>query len=353
MTGTTGAEGKNGMEYRTLGGTGTIVSSLCLGTMTFGSESSEETSHAQLDRFLEQGGNFVDTANVYSRGVSEEIVGRWLAGRSGARDQVVIATKGRFPMGAGPNDAGLSRPSLTRALDASLRRLQVETVDLYQAHAWDALTPLEETLRFFDDAVKAGKIRYAGVSNFVGWQLQKAAMLTGFLGLTPIVTLQPQYNLLVREIEFELTDVCRNENIGILPWSPLAGGWLTGKYRRDEAPTGASRLGENPERGMEAYAPRNAQQRTWQVVDAVRKIAESRGVSMAQVALAWTADRPAVTSVILGARTIEQLDDNLAAAELHLSVEETALLDDASEPIIGDYPYGPQGRQQRASGREL
>jgi aryl-alcohol dehydrogenase-like predicted oxidoreductase len=242
---------------------------------------------------------------------------------------------------------------LTRALDASLRRLQVETVDLYQAHAWDALTPIEETLRFFDDAVKAGKIRYAGVSNFLGWQLQKAAMLTDFLGLTPIVTLQPQYNLLVREIEFELTDVCRNENIGILPWSPLAGGWLTGKYRRDEAPTGASRLGENPERGMEAYAPRNAQQRTWQVVDAVRKIAESRGVSMAQVALAWTADRPAVTSVILGARTIEQLDDNLAAAELHLSVEETALLDEASEPIIGDYPYGPQGRQQRASGREL
>jgi aryl-alcohol dehydrogenase-like predicted oxidoreductase len=341
------------MEYRTLGGTGTIVSSLCLGTMTFGSESSEQTSHAQLDRFLEQGGNFIDTANVYSRGVSEEIVGRWLADRPGVRDQVVIATKGRFPMGAGPNDMGLSRPSLTRALDASLRRLQVETVDLYQAHAWDALTPIEETLRFFDDAVKAGKIRYAGVSNFLGWQLQKAAMLTDFLGLTPIVTLQPQYNLLVREIEFELTDVCRNENIGILPWSPLAGGWLTGKYRRDEAPTGASRLGENPERGMEAYAPRNAQQRTWQVVDAVRKIAESRAVSMAQVALAWTADRPAVTSVILGARTIEQLDDNLAAAELHLSVEETALLDEASEPIIGDYPYGPQGRQQRASGREL
>jgi aryl-alcohol dehydrogenase-like predicted oxidoreductase len=340
------------MEYRTLGGTGTIVSSQCLGTMTFGNESTEEVSHAQLDRFVEQGGNFIDTANVYSRGISEEIVGRWLT-KSGRRDEVVIATKGRFAMGDGPNDVGLSRPNLTRALDASLKRLQVDTIDLYQAHAWDALTPLEETLRFFDDAVKAGKIRYAGVSNFLGWQLQKAAMLTDILGLTPIVTLQPQYNLLVREIEFELTDVCENENIGILPWSPLAGGWLTGKYRRDEVPSGASRLGDDPERGMEAYAPRNAQERTWQVIDAVGKIAESRGVSMAQVALAWTADRPAVTSVILGARTIEQLDDNLAAAELHLSDEETELLDTASEPITGDYPYGPQGRQQRASGREL
>lgn len=341
------------MEYRTLGGTGTIVSSLCLGTMTFGNESSEEVSHAQLDRFLEQGGNFVDTANVYSRGISEEIVGRWLANRRGVRDQVVVATKGRFPMGEGPNDVGLSRTSLTRALDASLTRLQVDTIDLYQAHAWDALTPLEETLRFFDDAVRVGKIRYAGVSNFLGWQLQKAAMLTGALGLTPIVTLQPQYNLLVREIEFELTDVCVNEDIGILPWSPLAGGWLTGKYRRDEVPAGRSRLGDDPERGMEAYAPRNAQERTWQVIDAVGKIAESRGVSMAQVALSWTADRPAVSSVILGARTIEQLDDNLAAAALHLSEDETELLDRASEPIVGDYPYGALGRQQRASGREL
>ncbi len=341
------------MEFRTLGGTGTIVSSLCLGTMTFGNESSEEVAHAQLDRFLEQGGNFVDTANVYSHGTSEEIIGRWLAKRHDVRDRVVIATKGRFPMGEGPNDAGLSRTSLIRALDASLRRLQVDTVDLYQAHAWDALTPLEETLRFFDDAVTAGKIRYAGVSNFLGWQLQKAAMLTSVLGLTPIVTLQPQYNLLVREIEFELTDVCLNENIGILPWSPLAGGWLTGKYRRNEVPKGRSRLGDNPERGMEAYAPRNAQERTWQVLDVVGKIAESRGVSMAQVALAWMADRPAVTSVILGARTVEQLDDNLATAHLHLSEAETELLDNASEPIVGDYPYGPQGRRQRASGREL
>lgn len=335
------------MEFRTLGGTGTIVSTLCLGTMTFGNESDEAVSHAQLDRFVEVGGNFIDTANVYSRGVSEEIIGRWLAKRPEVRDGLVIATKGRFAMGDGPNDLGLSRVSLSRALDASLRRLGVETIDLYQAHAWDPLTPIEETLRFYDDAVRAGKIRYVGVSNFVGWQLQKAALLTQHVGLPPVVTLQPQYNLLVRDIEFELVPVCENENIGILPWSPLAGGWLTGKYERDSIPTGATRLGENPARGMEAYDGRNRQERTWHVIDAVRSVAEGRGVSMSQVALAWLNDRPAVTSVILGARTIEQLDDNLGSAGLHLSAEETQKLTDASAPIISDYPYGEPGVNQR------
>ena len=336
------------MEFRRLGSTGTIVSAQCLGTMTFGAESTEEVSHAQLDRFVEAGGNFIDTANVYSRGVSEEIIRRWLASRPGVRDQLVIATKGRFAMGDSPNDAGLTRTNLSRALDASLCRLGLETIDLYQAPAWDPLTPIEETLRFFDDAVRAGKIRYAGVSNFLGWQLQKASLLTEFHGLAPIVTLQPQYNLLVRDIEFELVDVCRNEGIGILPWSPLAGGWLTGKYTRDQAPTGATRLGEDPERGMEAYGPRNAQERTWQVIDAVREVAEGRGVPMSQVALAWVADRPAVTSVILGARTMEQLEDNLGAAGLHLSDKETALLTEAGAPIVADYPYGAPGADQRS-----
>jgi aryl-alcohol dehydrogenase-like predicted oxidoreductase len=338
------------MQYRTLGGTGTVVSTMCLGTMTFGAESSEEVSHAQLDLYLEQGGNFVDTANVYSHGVSEEIIGRWFAKRPGARDAVVLATKGRFPMGEGRNDLGLSRVSLTRALDASLSRLGTDAIDLYQAHAFDPLTPLPETLRFYDDAVRAGKIRYVGVSNFLGWQLQKAALLTEFLHLAPIVTLQPQYNLLVRDIEFELVDVCRNENIGILPWSPLAGGWLTGKYQRDTTPTGATRLGENPERGQEAYQRRNEQERTWRVVEAVRSVAEERGVSMAQVALAWLRDRPAVTSVILGARTVEQLTDNLAADDLRLSERERQALTDASAPVMADYPYGVPGVQQRHRG---
>jgi len=336
------------MQYRTLGGTGTVVSTLCLGTMTFGQESEEDVAHAQLDQYVEAGGNLVDTADVYSRGTSEEIIGRWLAARPGVRERLVVATKGRFPMGDGPNDAGLSRGYLSRALEASLRRLRVDHVDLYQAHAWDPLTPIEETLAFLDDAVRAGKIRYAGVSNFVGWQLQKAALLARFGRLTPIVTLQPQYNLLVRDIEFELVDVCRQENIGILPWSPLAGGWLTGKYRRDATPTGASRLGDDPERGMEAYGPRNAEERTWQVIDAVRQVAEGRGVPMSQVALAWVADRPAVTAVILGARTVEQLQDNLAAADLQLSDKESALLTETSAPVVADYPYGAPGIAQRS-----
>jgi aryl-alcohol dehydrogenase-like predicted oxidoreductase len=334
------------MEFRTLGSTGTIVSAQCLGTMTFGHESDEDTAHAQLDRFVDRGGNFVDTADVYSAGRSEEIIGRWLAARPGMRDRLVIATKGRFSMGEGPNDAGLSRLHLARALDASLRRLGVENVDLYQAHAWDPLTPIEETLGFFDDAVRAGKIRYAGLSNFVGWQLQKAALLAG--DAAPIVTLQPQYNLLVRDIELEIVDVCRNEGIGILPWSPLAGGWLTGKYTRDRPPSGATRLGEDPQRGMEAYAPRNAQERTWRIVDAVREVAEGRGVPMSHVALAWVAERPAVASVILGARTVAQLDENLGAADLHLSDKETALLTEASAPLVADYPYGAPGIDQRS-----
>ena len=336
------------MRYRTLGGTGTVVSTQCLGTMTFGKESDEPVAHAQLDRFADAGGNLVDTADVYSAGVSEEIIGRWLAARPGARERVVLATKGRFPIGPGLNDQGLSRGHLTRALEASLRRLRTDHVDLYQAHAWDPLTPIEETLAFFDDAVRAGKVRHVGMSNVVGWQLQKATLLARFAGQPPIVSLQPQYNLLTRDIEFELVDVCRSEGIAILPWSPLGGGWLTGKYRRDAVPTGASRLGDDPERGMEAYGPRNSQERTWRVIDAVRQVAEGRGASMSQVALAWVADRPAVTSVILGARTVEQLADNLGAADLVLTDKEAALLTEVSTPEVADYPYGPAGREQRA-----
>lgn len=336
------------MRYRTLGGTGTVVSTQCLGTMTFGKESDEPVAHAQLDRFADAGGNLVDTADVYSAGVSEEIIGRWLAARPGARERVVLATKGRFPIGPGLNDQGLSRGHLTRALEASLRRLRTDHVDLYQAHAWDPLTPIEETLAFFDDVVRAGKVRHVGMSNVVGWQLQKATLLARFAGQPPIVSLQPQYNLLTRDIEFELVDVCRSEGIAILPWSPLGGGWLTGKYRRDAVPTGASRLGDDPERGMEAYGPRNSQERTWRVIDAVRQVAEGRGVSMSQVALAWVADRPAVTSVILGARTVEQLADNLGAADLVLTDKEAALLTEVSTPEVADYPYGPAGREQRA-----
>jgi aryl-alcohol dehydrogenase-like predicted oxidoreductase len=337
------------VEYRTLGSSGTAVSTLALGTMTFGAETDEEGAHEQLDRFVAAGGSLVDTADVYSAGVSEEIVGRWLGKQPDAvRDRVVLATKGRFPMGEAPNDVGLSRRHLSRALDASLRRLGVDGVDLYQVHSYDPFTPVEETLSFLDDAVRAGKIHYVGLSNFTGWQLQRAADVAEFRRLARPVTLQPQYNLLVREIEWEIVPAAQANGMGLLPWSPLGGGWLTGKYRRDERPTGPTRLGDDPDRGVEAYDRRGRVERTWDVVDAVRAVADGRGVSMAQVALAWLVDRPAVTSVILGARTTSQLDDNLAAAGLHLTDEETARLDAASDPGAADYPYGGPGVAQRS-----
>lgn len=337
------------MEYRLLGRSGCVVSTLSLGTMTFGQEADEATSIAQLDAFMEAGGTLIDTADVYAGTESESIIGRWLSSApTDVREQVVLATKGRFPTGDGPNDLGLSRRHLSTALDSSLRRLQVDTVDLYQVHAWDPLTPLEETLRFLDDAVSAGKIRYVGLSNFTGWQLQQAVDLAEFHGWSVPVSLQPHYNLLGRELEWEIVPACEANGLGILPWSPLAGGWLTGKYRPDERPTGASRLGEDPDRGLEAYDRRSADQRTWDVIEAVRQIADDRGISMAQVALAWVADRPQVTSVILGARTLEQLTDNLSAAGLHLEEEETALLDRVSDPGAAGYPYGVEGLAQRS-----
>ncbi|WP_114561440.1 aldo/keto reductase [Desertihabitans aurantiacus] len=336
------------MEYRTLGRSGTSVSTYALGTMTFGAESDEATAHAQLDAYLEAGGNLVDTADVYAGTESESIIGRWLSDRgTDIRDRVVLATKGRFPTADHPNGLGLSRTHLSQALDASLRRLQTDRIDLYQVHAWDALTPLEETVRFFDDAVAAGKVGYWGLSNFTGWQLTKTVDLATFRGWPVPVTLQPQYNLLTRGIEAEIVPAVQDAGMGLLPWSPLAGGWLTGKYQRDQAPTGATRLGENPERGMEAYAGRNAAERTWQVIDAVTAVADELGASPAQVSLSWLAARPAVTSVILGARTLEQLQQCLGAADVVLSPEQQERLTGVSAPVWDDYPYGEPGVAQR------
>jgi aryl-alcohol dehydrogenase-like predicted oxidoreductase len=335
------------MEYRLLGNSGAVVSSLTLGTMTFGSEADEATSREILDAFVAEGGTFIDTADVYSGNESERIIGRWLADHPTEADQVVIATKGRFPTGDGPNDVGLSRRHLTRALDASLERLGVEYIDLYQMHAWDALTPLDETLRFLDDAVSAGKIGAYGFSNYLGYQITKAVYEARAHHWAPPVTLQPQYNLLVRDIEHEIVPACLDAGIGLLPWSPLAGGWLSGKYVKDQAPTGATRLGENPKRGMEAWEARNADPRTWAVLDVVGRVAETHDASNSQVALAWLLAQPAVTSVILGARTVEQLQDNLGSAELVLTESELAELGEASAPRVDDYPYGTAGVGQR------
>src|SRR5690348_12092460 len=252
----------------------------------------------------------------------------------------------RFAMGSILYGLGLPRRHLRRALDASLERLQVDHIDLYQVHSFDPLTPLDETWSFLDDAVRAGKISYVGLSNYTGWQIQKVVDLADHGGLARPVTLQPQYNLLAREIEWEIVPACESTGLGLLPWSPLGGGWLTGKYTKDERPTGATRLGDDPNRGVEAYDRRSTVQRTWDVIDAVQAIATDRGVTMAQVALAWLTDRPLMTSVILGARTLEQLEDNLGAAGLHLTPEETARLDEASDPAAASYPYGDLGVEQ-------
>lgn len=335
------------MDYRRLGNSGAVVTSLCLGTMTFGDEADEATSFRLMDAYVAAGGNFIDTANVYSTGLSEEIVGRWLKQKPGITKELVIATKARFPMGDGPNRIGLSRKNLAEALDASLVRLGVEQIDLYQLHAFDALTPLEESLRFLDDAVSSGKIAYYGFSNFLGWQLTKAVWIAKSSGFSAPVTLQPQYNLLARGIEHEIVPACQDAGMGLLPWSPLAGGWLSGKYKRDQMPTGATRLGENPARGMEAYDKHNAKSVTWEVLGALEDIAGAHNASMAQVALAWLAAQPAVTSVILGARTEAQLADNLGAAALQLSADEIKRLTDVSHQPMPDYPYGEAGAAQR------
>ncbi|MDB5585209.1 MAG: dehydratase [Devosia sp.] len=335
------------MEYRKLGPSGAIVTNYALGTMTFGHEADEAMSGQLMNDYVAAGGNFIDTANVYNAGVSEEIIGRWLKAHKSEAEQLVIATKARFPMGTGPNDIGTSRRHLGKALDDSLRRLQVEQIDLYQMHAWDALTPLEETLRFLDDSVRNGKIAYYGFSNFLGWQLTKAVWMAKANGYTAPVTLQPQYNLLMRDIEHEIVPAVLDAGMGLMPWSPLGGGWLSGKYQRDVAPTGATRLGENPKRGMEAFDKRNAREQTWQVVEALAAIAKERNVSSAQIALAWVAAQPAVTSVLLGARTREQLADNLAATSLALTAGELATLDAVSKPDMSEYPYGTGGINQR------
>lgn len=335
------------MDYRTLGNSGCAVSELCLGTMTFGNETGEEEARAQLDRFVEAGGTFVDTADVYTKGVSEEIIGRWFADRpADVTERVVLATKGRFPFDPVPNAGGGSARHLTRALDASLSRLGTDGVDLYQVHAWDPWTPLEETLRTLDGFVRSGKARYYGFSNFTGWQLTKAVHLARELGLAAPVTLQPQYSLIVREIEWEIVPAALDAGIGLLPWSPLGGGWLSGKYQRDQRPSGATRLGEDPGRGMEAW-DRRGTERTWNIIEAVQQIANARGTSMATVALAWVTNRPGVTSTILGARTMEQLEDNLSSVDVQLDADEVTALDAASDLSAADYPYGELALDQR------
>ena len=331
------------MRYRQLGASGLRVSVLTMGTMTFGGtggfasvgSTDLDGARRQLDRCLEAGINLVDTADVYSDGLSEEIVGQVLEGR---RDDVLLATKARMPMGDGPNDAGLSRHHLVSACEASLRRLHTDRIDLYQVHEWDGQTPLDETLQALDDLVRAGKVRYVGCSNYAGWQLMKALGVAERRGLTRFVSQQIHYTLQAREAEYELLPISVDQGLGVLVWSPLAGGLLSGKYRRGEPAPAGSRLlsgwDEPPVRDQELL---------YDIVEVVVAVAKDRGVSPAQVALAWLLDRPAVTSLVIGARTEEQLADNLGAADLSLTQEELARLEEVSRPPLL-YPYWHQAK---------
>src|SRR3954449_7540 len=329
------------MEYRQLGHSGLRVSALTLGTMTFGGRdkfasvgsTDVEGGTRQVDMCLDAGVNLIDTADVYSAGLSEEIVARTIRGR---RDRVLLATKARMPMGEGPNDAGLSRHHLIRSCDASLRRLGVDHIDLYQVHEWDGATPLEETLDALDHLVRSGKVRYIGCSNYAGWHVMKALGISERHGLQRFVSQQIYYSLQARDAEYELVPLTVDQGLGILVWSPLAGGLLSGKYRRGrQAPEGSRHLtdwNEPPVRDEEGL---------YDIIDALVEIAEAHDASAAQVALAWLLGRPGVTSLVVGARTDEQLADNLGAAALELSAEERARLDDLSAPPLL-YPYWHQ-----------
>jgi aryl-alcohol dehydrogenase-like predicted oxidoreductase len=336
------------VQYTKLGCSGAVVSRFALGTMTFGAATNSDEATQQMDMFLAAGGTLIDTADIYNNGVAEEIVGTWLHNLdSSSRSQIVLASKARFPVEVTPRDAGLSRRHLRRALDASLARLGVDHIDLYQLHAWDPLTPIEESLDFLADAVRVGKISYAGLSNFTGWQIATAACHAR--GQLPLVSMQPQYSLLTREVEWEILPACQAAGLAVLPWSPLGGGWLTGKYTRDLQPTAETRLGDNPEAdGMEAYRRRAPLTRTWKIIDQLEAIATPRQATPASVALAWLLAQPTVTSVILGARTNDQLIANLAATDLALTDEELRLLDAASDPVPADYPYGLPAIEQRS-----
>jgi aryl-alcohol dehydrogenase-like predicted oxidoreductase len=329
------------MDYRQLGRSGLRVSALTLGTMTFGGggrfglvgSTDVDGAKRQVDMCLDAGINMIDTADVYSAGASEEILGKAIAGR---RDDLLIATKARMAMGEGPNDAGLSRHHLIRSCEASLRRLGTDYIDLYQVHEWDGQTPMEETLTALDDLVHSGKVRYIGCSNFAGWQLAKALGISDRLGLQRYVSQQIYYSLQSRDAEYELMPAALDGGVGILVWSPLAGGLLSGKYRRDQqGPEGSRHLtdwGEPPVRDPD---------QTYDTIDALVEIGEARGVSAAQVALAWTLGRPGVSSVVVGARTDEQLADNLGAADLELTEEEIARLEEVSRPPL-IYPHWHQ-----------
>jgi aryl-alcohol dehydrogenase-like predicted oxidoreductase len=322
------------MELRQLGRTGVRVSEVCLGAMTFGRETPTAESAEILDRYLDAGGNFVDTANTYNRGASETILGQLLGPR---RENIVLATKCRMAMGSGPNDKGASRRVIREQVEASLRRLQTDWIDLFQIHCWDDETPLEETISTLDDLVREGKVRYVGASNYTGWQLATALGVARLHNWEPYVSLQPQYSLVSRDIERELLPLAQYAGLAVLPWSPLGGGLLSGKYRPGEAPAADTRAADSTPSAI-LMRMRLTEERNFAVAQAVADIADELGKTMAQVALNWVLHAPGVTAPILGARTVAQIEDNLGAVGWALPADARARLDDASA-IDRGYPY--------------
>jgi aryl-alcohol dehydrogenase-like predicted oxidoreductase len=338
------------MEYRTLGQSGLKVSTLCLGAMTFGEADDksfmhqvscdEATAQSIMNRALDQGINFLDTADVYGQdGLSERVVGRWMAEHK-TRDRIVLATKFRFRMGEGPNSTGASRYRIVRTVEDSLRRLGTDRIDLYQIHMQDFDTPEEETLRALDDLVRQGKVLYLGASNYAAYRLTDSLWTSRTEHLEHFVSLQMQYSLLVRDLEREHVPLCRKFGVGIIPWSPLASGFLSGKYQKGATPPAGSRM----EKWKERYAAFD-NERNWRIIDAVRAVAAERGVTETAVSLAWLLQKPAVSSVIFGARSLAQLDENLGAAGLVLSESQMKTLDTASAFDL-HYPYDFIGRIQ-------
>ena len=327
------------MEYRLLGRSGLKVSALSIGTATFGGDglwgdTDVAEASRQIDLCLDHGINLVDTANVYSSTVSETIIGKVLA-ENGRRDRTLVATKVRFPTGKGPNDRGLSRWHIIRECENSLRRLQTDVIDLYQVHEWDGQTPIDETLEALDTLVKQGKVRYVGCSNYSAWHLMKALGTSEEKNYQRFVSQQIHYTLHSREAEYELVPAGLDQGVSILVWSPLAGGWLSGKYTRNSKPTDGRQV-----RGFRE-PPIYDWEHLWDIVDVVNEVAAAHGVSGAQVSLAWLLQRPLVASVIIGGRNMAQFEDNLKAIDLKLGAEDIAKLDKVSQPPL-IYPYWHQ-----------
>ncbi len=326
------------MEYRTLGRTGVKVSEICLGCMMFGGRTSPDDSYAIIDRALEMGVNFIDTANVYSIGRSEEVTGEALK-RNGKRNDVFLATKVHGAMGEGPLQSGNNRRHIIEQCEQSLRRLQTDHIDLYQIHRPQPDTAIDETLRALDDLIRAGKVRYIGTSTFPAWQLIESLWMSKELGLNRFVCDQPPYHLLDRSIERELVPFAQAYGLAIIPWSPLARGFLSGKYRRGEEIPGDSRAARDMQGPFKERTKKHFSDLAYAVLDVLTALAQEKHCTMGQVALAWCANQPAITSPIIGPRTLEHLDDNLGAAEVTLTDEDRARLDAVAEPEQAIVPY--------------